>query len=119
MVAAVGAQDPPQKEQQEQPTTPEVTLTGCLIHGSQPSVFILDNAKPAAGTMTEIALRYLLIAEGKDVRLLPHVNHHVEIRGSVSGSVPPPEKQREEADLPTLRAQALTMLSSTCAEYSK
>ena len=40
---AIGAgqqQTPPSKDK-------EISLTGCLVHGSQPGVFILDHARPA------------------------------------------------------------------------
>ncbi|MCC7186056.1 MAG: hypothetical protein IT185_07455 [Acidobacteria bacterium] len=110
-----------QQQQQQQPPPqterPEITVTGCLTQGSMPSVFILDNAKPAAattGTTQQTSTRYLVIAEGKDVDLLKHINNEVQLRGAPEGVIPPPEK-RDEKNLPRLRTTSLMLISNTCA----
>lgn len=105
----------------QQPTPPppqDVTLFGCLTQGSQPSIFILEHARPTSGSNGETALRYLVLSDAKDVDLLSNVNREVELRGTVSGRVPPPEKQREEANLPTLRVRELTSNSTTCVSLA-
>lgn len=118
LVAGVSTGAQQQQQQQPPPTPPErpeITVTGCLTQGSMPSVFILENAKPAAGTTQETGTRYVVLAETKEVDLLKHVNNEVQLKGSPEGVIPPPEKQREEKDLPKLRASALLLVSNTCA----
>lgn len=114
---SMGAQQQQQQQPPPQTERPEITVTGCLTQGSMPSVFILDNAKPAAaatGTTQQTSTRYLVIAEGKDVDLLKHINNEVQLRGSPEGVIPPPEK-RDEKNLPTLRTTSLMLISNTCA----
>jgi hypothetical protein len=110
-----------QQQQQQQtpppqpPEPPQVTLTGCLTQGSMPSIFILENAKPAAGTTQETTNKYQVVAESKDIDLLAHLNKEVQLRGATEGAIPPPEKMPEEKDLPKLKAKALELISDTCA----
>jgi hypothetical protein len=121
-VCFVAGAVPATAQQQQQtpppPERPEITVTGCLTHGSMPSVFILENAKSPTGTTQETATRYLVLAETKDVDLLKHVNNEVQLKGAQEGVIPPPEKQREENSLPKLRATALLLVSNTCAARS-
>lgn len=112
-VVSIGAQ-----QQQTPPPPPpqqEISLIGCLVQGSQPSIFILENAKPATGTTQEVGTRYMVVPESKDVDLLSHLNHEVQLTGPWDGVIPPPEKPTEEQDLPKLRARSLAPLSSTCS----
>ncbi len=116
-IAIAAAPRQQQQQQQEPPQKPqptEATLLGCLVQGSMPSVFILDNVKVTGGGIKESGMRYMVIAEGKDVDLRSHVNHEVELRGMVSTTTPPPTPPTEEKDLPTIRARELRMISSTC-----
>lgn len=74
-VVSIGAQ-----QQQTPPPPPpqqEISLIGCLVQGSQPSIFILEHAKPATGTTQEVGTRYMVVPESKDVDLLSHLNHEV------------------------------------------
>lgn len=112
---SAGAQQQQQTPPPPPPEPPQVTLSGCLTQGSLPSIFILENARPAAGTTQETGTRYLVVAEAKDIDLLAHLNHDVQLTGTSEGTIPPPEKPVEERDLPTLRVRTLDMLSNTCA----
>lgn len=116
---AAGVAPTSAQQQQQQtpppPERPEITVTGCLAHGSMSSVFILENAKSSSGTTQETATRYIVLAESKDVDLLKHLNNEVQLKGAPEGVIPPPEKQREENSLPKLRATALLLISNTCA----
>lgn len=112
---SAGAQQQQQTPPPQPPEQPQVTLSGCLTQGSMPSIFILENAKPAAGTTQETGTRYLVVAETKDIDLLAHLNHEVQLTGASEGVIPPPEKQTEEKDLPKLRVRVLDMLSNTCS----
>lgn len=113
---------PPTQQQQQQqppdkPQTPiaDTTLTGCLIQGSGPTVFIVDNAKADPKSTTEKGARYIVIASAEDLNLRQHLNHEVRITGKVDGMVPVAGTKVEEKDLPKLNAKAVVMVSNTCA----
>jgi hypothetical protein len=116
---------PPTQQQQTPPTTPaqpktpaipEVSLTGCLIQGSAPTVFILENAKADAKSPTEKGVKYIVLAAAQDLNLRAHLNHEVVVGGMTDGKdAPPTDKKVEEKDLPKLSAKKVTMVSNTCA----
>lgn len=112
---SAGAQQQQQTPPPQPPEQPQIALTGCLMQGSMPTIFILENAKPAEGTTQETTNRYQVVAESKDVDLLAHLNNEVQLRGSTEGVIPPPEKPVEEKDLPRLKVLALDVISNTCA----
>jgi hypothetical protein len=98
--------------------TADIVLTGCLIQGTGPAVFILDNAKLSANDPAEHAQSYVLASSAEDVNFKGHLNHEVTITGStmaaVKGAQPPAGKTVEEKDLPQLTAKSLTMVSDRC-----
>jgi len=108
----------PQKQ-----TPPEVTLTGCVVQGSSPTVFILDNAKTDPASAAEKGVKYILASAVEDVDLRTHLNHEVRIVGEVDVKVSanpvtppvPPVPPDPEKDLPKLKAKSVTMVSDTCA----
>ena len=111
----------PQKQ-----TPPEVILTGCIVQGSSPTVFILDNAKKDPASAIEKGVRYLLASAVEDVDLRTHLNHEVRIVGEVDVKVSadpvtappvppvPPVPTDPERMLPKLTAKSVTMVSDTC-----
>ena len=115
---------PQATDQQKQP--PEVILTGCIVQGSSPTVFIFDNAKKDPSNATEKGVRYFLASAVEDVDLRTHLNHEVRIVGEVDVKVsadpvtappvppvPPPPTDPERL-LPKLTAKSVTMVSDTC-----
>jgi hypothetical protein len=106
---------------------PEVTLTGCVIQGSSPTVFLLSNAKKDPASATEKGVQYLLASTVEDVDLRTHLNHEVRIVGEVDAKVSadpvtvppvppvPPAPTDPEKSLPKLKAKSVTMVSDTCA----
>ena len=112
--AFVAAQTPTQAP----PASPaqqdkEVTLTGCLIQGSTPSTFILDNARVDARDRNEKAKRYVVVAGAKEFDPRPHLNHEVSVVGKAEQKAVP-EKPTEK-DLPKLTATAIRMVADTCS----
>jgi hypothetical protein len=109
-----------QEPQKQMP--PEVTLTGCVVQGSSPTVFILDNAKKDPASTTEKGVRYVLASAVEDVDLRTHLNHEVRIVGEVDIKVSadpvtppvPPVPPDPEKNLPKLKAKSVTMVSDTC-----
>ena len=118
-------QAPPatQATEPQKQTPPEVTLTGCVVQGSSPTVFIFDNAKKDPASATEKGVKYLLASAVEDVDLRTHLNHEVRIVGEVDIKVSadpvtppavPPVPPDPEKNLPKLKAKSLTMVSDTC-----
>ena len=107
----------PQSQQLEQ--TREVSLTGCLVQGSGPSVFLLENAKVDPEDTNEKGRSYLLTTYMSSISFREHLNHEVKIDGAAETRVPPPPPMGEkvkEADLPRLTATKLMYVASTCSE---
>jgi hypothetical protein len=141
---AVQAPQTPQTPESQKKTPPEVVLTGCVIQGSGPTVFIFDNAKKEANSAVEKGVRYLLVSTVEDVDLRAHLNHEVRIVGEVDIKVsatpatpatppstppttppvttpatrpvpPDPQTPADEKTLPKLTAKSVTMVSDTCS----
>ena len=115
--SAPPTQTPPSEAQTPQQKAPEVTLTGCIIQGSAPSIFILSGAKKNPDDAKETAVTYFLVADAEDLNLKAHVNHSVRITGVPelkTPPVPPPGGKVAEKDLLKFTAKAATMVSDRC-----
>jgi hypothetical protein len=122
LVAGLSARQDPASPQQNppKPAVPEVTLTGCLVQGSTPAVFIFENARKDPKSTTEPAVKYVVLASAEDLNLRDHLNHEVRISGLPDGKIAPPTTQKvEEKDLPRLSAKSVTMVADTCTASVK
>jgi hypothetical protein len=102
-------QNPPDQAQKS-----EVTVTGCVIQGTSPTVFLLDNARVRPDDPNEKGKTYLLISADD---LKPHLNHEVSASGNAEAKTPPvpPAGQKvNEKDLPKFTAKAVTMVADRC-----
>jgi hypothetical protein len=116
VVGAAAYQSQQTASQTPPKTPPDVTLTGCLLQGSAPDVFIFDNARLDAKSKTEKGVRYLIAINAEDLNLRPHLNHEVEMVGQIELKTPPPPGQKvEEKDLSVFKTKSVTMVSDTCA----
>lgn len=123
LVAAQGTQQqtpptPPTPQGQMEQQKPDVDLTGCLIQGSSPTVYILDNAKFKVDDTTEAGKKFLIVAGTEDLFLVNHVNHEVTIRGAAETKAVPVPKEGEkidEKDLPKLTAKSVVPVADTCS----
>jgi hypothetical protein len=117
VVAGLSARQDPQTPQTPQkPAVAEITVTGCLVQGSTPAVFIFENVRKDPKSTTEPALKYIVIASTEDLNLRNHLNHQVRISGLPDGKVAPPTTSKvEEKDLPRLSAKSVTMVAETCS----
>ena len=113
--------DPQAQTQPQKPTTEEITLTGCLVQGSTPTVFIFDNARKDPKSPTEKPVKYIVVAGPQDLNLRPHLNHEVRIVGVWDGkTAPTPTTGKvEEKDLPRFTAKTVTMVSDTCTPVAR
>jgi len=150
MVAAQDPQPTPSpypaspSQPQSPPTTSSATeskdqsLTGCLVQGSGPTVFLLENAKVAADTSStrpsaassqsaaSIAdvngKTYVVTATAASVDLKTQLNHQVTITGTgdttiSSASVPAPAQnaRMSEKDMPKFSAKTIMKVADTCS----
>ena len=141
---AAFAQNPASQTPSEQPRTtvtvqtpaatsaaPDATLTGCLIQGSGPNVYILENAKASAAVASDKGKSYVLtVAPSATVDFRSQLNHQVRIVGlSADGSksavvVSPGEPASpaasatvvkiEEKDMPRFSTRTITSIGDTC-----
>src|SRR4030095_9245788 len=110
---------PPQQQQQQQPQADqrkgtEVTFTGCVIQGSTPATFILDNARVKPDDPNEKAVTYVLLADTEDLMLKEHLTHQVRVVGEVERRTPPvaqPGQKIPEKDLLKLTAKGGTLVA--------
>jgi hypothetical protein len=96
----------------------DTTLTGCLIQGSSPTVFILENARKSATDKTEKGATYKLASAGEDLGFQKHLNHEVTITGAsekaAAAPASPAAGKADESSLPVLSAKSLTMVADKC-----
>jgi hypothetical protein len=120
--AAAQAQQPPPTPRPAPPvlppqtaSSPDVLLTGCLIQGSGPTVFLIQNAK-ADPQSTDAGETFLLVAGTEDLNFRAHVDHKVQVSGRPEGKKVPSTAGRpiDEKSLPTLTTKSLTMIASVC-----
>ena len=123
-VAVLGAQDP-QPRPQTPPAPPaavqpaaEVTLKGCLVQGSGPTVFLLQNAKLSTAPATEKGKTYILAKATEDLNFVKELNHEVTIAGTPELKMAPAPAAGQtvpEKDLPRLSAKSVTMIADKCS----
>ena len=115
------AQQPPTQApaaaaDQKDQKAPDLVLTGCLVQGSAPTIFVIENAKKDAQSNTEKGVSYIVVASSSDLNLRTHLNHEVTITGQSDGKTAPATGTKfEEKDLPKLTAKNVAMVSNTCA----
>ena len=111
--------DPQAQAPAQKPPTQEITLTGCLIQGTTPTVFIFDKARKDPKSPTERAVKYVVVPNAADLNLRPHLNHEVQIVGVWDGRTAPAGDKVEEKDLPRFTAKSVTMVSDTCTPAAR
>jgi hypothetical protein len=111
----------PAAQPADNPANPdESTLTGCLVQGSGPTVFILDNAKLAADAPNAKGQRYVVEISAPADKIKTVVNNQVRIVGEVEKKDAPASPSAAagrdaEKDLPKLTAKSITKVGDTCA----
>src|SRR5262245_24511373 len=108
------------------------SVTGCLIQGSGPTVFLLENAKMSsevsaaagagqeragAGQSAASAGRTYLVAAASSVDLKGQLNHQVTLTGTGETKASPtaaPGAKIDEKDLPKFSAKSVVKIADTC-----
>jgi hypothetical protein len=101
---------------QQLPKTIDVTVTGCLIQGTDAKTFLLDNARLNPKDSKEAAKRYLLASEVEDMPRKELVNHEVTATGVVvaRSDVRPLPMPPNDKDLPVLTAKSIATIADRC-----
>ena len=110
-------QSPPAQQQEQQTSPKDITLTGCVVQGSQPTVFLLDNARVNTQDPNEKGRTFLIVESTQDLNVKEHLDHEVTMTGKAEDKTPPtpPAGQKvDEKDLPKLQATSLTMVADRC-----
>lgn len=119
LVAAQSAPPPPQTPADPQQKPQEISVTGCLIQGSAPNVFVLENARVKPEDQNEKAATYVITVAKPEMSLKAHLNHSIKVTGiaeKVVAAAPPAGGAKpKEGDLPKFTASAVTMVSDRCA----
>lgn len=113
LVAAQGAQTPPASPQSDK--LKDVTVTGCLVQGSAPAVFLLEDAKQDPESKDEKGRTYFLSASVPDLKA--NLNKQVRIIGQAETKEPPapPAGQKvSEQDLPKLAVKTIASVADRC-----
>ncbi len=108
---------PSQSAQPSQDSPDDTTLKGCLVQGSGPNVFILDNAKSSTASETAKGERYVLEIAATPEQLKPVINTHVEVSGTAKKAEAAPSaagQDAAESALPKLMAKRITRIAETC-----
>ena len=123
------AQPAPGGSAVQTPAGADVTLTGCLVQGSSPNVFIIENAKTATASPSDKGKSYVVAAApSATVDLRAQLNHQVRIVGlsddkaaviatpsapgapSASATV----AKVDEKDMPKFTTRTIARVSDTC-----
>jgi hypothetical protein len=113
LVAAQGTRATPAATQGDK--VKDVTVTGCLVYGSAPSVFLLEDAKIDPDSKDEKAKTYFLAAAVPDLKA--NLNKQVRIIGQAETKEPPapPAGQKvSEQDLPKLSVKTIAAVADRC-----
>jgi hypothetical protein len=125
---APAAQQPAPSASQSQEKATEVRISGCLIQGSSPTVFIIDNARMATDPKTAEGKKYIVVmADAAGLR--SQLNRQVTITGTTDGAVtvttppagtpdagqkPAVSVQVRESDLPKFSAKTIVRVADVC-----
>lgn len=118
LVAAQGAQTPPAAAPQGDKMK-DVTLTGCLVQGSAPAIFLLEDAKANPEDKDEKGKTYFLSAAVPDLKA--NLNKEVRIIGQAETKEPPapPAGQKvQEQDLPKLSVKTIAAVADRCTSIN-
>ena len=106
-------------QENQPPKYQEVSLTGCLVQGTGPSVFILENAKADPLDSSQTGRSYLLASSSMSLSFREHLNNEVRIDGTAETKMPPESPAGQpvkESDLPKLKATKITHVATTCSQ---
>jgi hypothetical protein len=117
---APGAQAPSPAAAPDQKDSDDTTLKGCLVQGSAPNVYILENAKLATDSSSAKGERYVVEIGAKPEQIQQILNSQVEVSGkaeekaAAAGAEKKDDKKADESSLPKLTAKRISRVAATC-----
>jgi hypothetical protein len=112
----IAATEACQKPELQRVTAPEIVLTGCVVQGSSPTIFIFDNAKKDPRDANEQGERYLFVSAVENFDFRAHLNHQVRVIGELDMRVSamPQRDVTFERTLQRFIVKTVTMVSDKC-----
>lgn len=116
MIALAAAEQAGNRPADQLPKTVDVTVTGCVIQGTDPKTFLLDNARMNPKDSREAAKKYWLASEVEDMPMKDLLNHEVTATGVVvaRADVRPLPNPPTDKDLPVLTAKSIATIADRC-----
>jgi hypothetical protein len=105
---APAAQAPAPAASPSQDSPDDATLKGCLIQGSGPTTFVLENAKLATDAADAKGKSYVVEISAQPDQIKSILNSHVQIVGKAE------KESGDDKDMPKLTAKRITRLAATC-----
>ena len=119
VTAALVATAPLAGQESQAPAYKSVSLTGCLVQGTGPDVFVLENAKLDPRDASQKGRSYVLASGAAEVSFREHLNNEVRVDGTAEMKTPPAPPDGEtvkESDLPKLKATKIVHVATTCSQ---
>ena len=90
----------------------DTTLKGCLIQGSSPNSFVLENAKLSTDAADAKGKSYAVEIQAAPDQIKSIVNTHVQIVGKAEKS--DSASSDDKKDMPKLTAKRISRIAATC-----
>jgi hypothetical protein len=126
-MAIVAAQTPSPTSSGTGSTSPQtITVTGCVTPdtmatpGTGSPRFVLSSVEPQGGARSRSTVTGYTLTPAADVNLSMHLNHKVQITGTVdtaatsSPTSAQPSSPNTSSAMPAFRVTSVKMVSSTC-----
>lgn len=100
----------------EAPQAVDLTLTGCVVEGTDTGVYILANAVATPET-PDVPRTFRLVSGGEDLDFTLHANHQVQAMGRAELKTvpePPVGGRIDPRDLPAFAVKSIRSVSDRC-----
>ena len=114
----VAAQEgmPKQGSRETAPRTVDLTVTGCVIEGTDAGTFVLSNVR-ATPDVRDVPRAFRLVSSGEEMDFTLHSNHQVQAAGTAEFKPPPdgpPGGRVDPRDLPAFSVRTIRSVSDRC-----
>jgi len=108
-----GPSDPPA----DRPAVQDVTVTGCVVEGTDAGVYVLTNVVTRPDK-TQVPKTFRLVSSGEDLDFALHSNHQVQAIGRAEVKAEPrdtpPGGRIDPRDLPAFSVKSIRSISDRC-----
>jgi hypothetical protein len=115
---AAGIQEgqPKQGTKETAPKTQDLTVTGCVVQGTDSGIYVLSNVV-ATPDVRDVPRTFRLVSAGEELDFTLHSNHQVQVAGLAEFKVPPdapPGGRIDARDLPAFSVKTIRSVSDRC-----